>query len=183
MTSPIPQRSPDTPNRLLLCAAMLALLILYAILYPQTGKRDAIIHFLSARDGLYQPWIIMGSWYRIGAMLPYLIPAQFGVLPARCVAAIISIPCAWQTMRMADDLELPNAIWAGPMLIFQPLVFGLAADTMTEIPMALCLVISIRLWWRKRWLASAFGDVLYPHRSARRIFPVRDVGRHAAGEC
>jgi len=154
-THPRPHLRPETLRRLSICAAMLALLILWAILWPQSGDGDAITHFISARDGLHQPWKLMGSWARVGAMLFYLIPAQFGILPARCMAAVVSIICAWQTMRMADDLALPHAIWAGPMLIFQPLVFALAADTMTEIPMALGLVIAIRLWWRKRWLASA----------------------------
>ena len=36
-------------------------------------------------------------------------------------AAIFAVLLTWQTMRMADDLRLPNATMAGLCLIFQPL--------------------------------------------------------------
>lgn len=141
-------------QRAAVCAALLAILIIWAAVFPQTGDGDAIMHFLNARDSFWQPAKLMGSWARVGAKLPLLIPAQFGLLAARCASAVISILCAWQTVRLADDLKIKNALLAAPLLIFQPFVFSLAADTMTEIPFALGLVIAIRLWLARRTLAS-----------------------------
>jgi len=131
------------------------LIIVWARLWPQSGDGDAVTHYLIARNGPGELSLLMSSWARIGAMLPLLLPAQFGIMAARCTSALISVICAWQTIRLADDLELRNAFVAAPLLLLQPLVFALAADTMTELPMALGLVIAIRLWWARRWLGSA----------------------------
>jgi hypothetical protein len=138
----------------LVCLGLLALLIVWAIIFPQTGDGDAIMHYLNARDSLWQPAKLLGSWARVGAKIPLLIPAQFGILAARCMSVIISVLCAWETIRLADDLGIRRAWLAGPMLIFQPFVFALAGDTMTELPLALGLVIAIRLWMARRILAS-----------------------------
>jgi hypothetical protein len=70
------------------------------------------------------------------------------------MSAIVSVLCAWQTIRLADDLGIKRAWLAGPMLIFQPFVFSLAGDTMTELPLALGLVIAIRFWLARRMWAS-----------------------------
>jgi hypothetical protein len=141
-------------HRLIVCLLLLGLLWVWAILFPQTGDGDAIMHFMCARDGLWYPRDLMGSWARVGSKLPLLIPAQFGILAARWTSAVISIICVWQTMRLADDLKLKRAILAGPLLIFQSAVFALAGDTMTEISLALGLVIAIRFWFHRKPLAS-----------------------------
>jgi hypothetical protein len=142
-------------NRLLILAGLLALLVLFAAIFPQTGDGDAVMHYLNARDSLSMPVKLMGSWARVGDKIPLLIPAQFGVFSARCAAALISILCAWQTIKLAEDLKIPNSNLAAVFLIFQPFVFSLAGDTMTELPFALGVVIAIRLWINERYLASS----------------------------
>jgi hypothetical protein len=138
----------------LVCFGLLALLMVWAVIFPQTGDGDAILHFLSARDGLWHPAKLLGSWARVGAKIPLLIPAQFGILAARWMSAVVSVLCAWQTIRLAEDLGIKRAWLAGPTLIFQPFVFTLASDTMTELPLALGIVIAIRLWMARRTWAS-----------------------------
>jgi hypothetical protein len=139
---------------LLVCTGLWMLLAGWAILWPQSGDGDAIMHFINARDGLWKPALLLGSWARVGSKLHLLIPAQFGLLPTRWMSALVSAAVAWQTVRMAEDLKIRRAILAAPLLIFQPLVFALAGDTMTELTMSLGLVIAIRLWWAERWILS-----------------------------
>jgi hypothetical protein len=141
-------------SRFILLTAIFALLVAWAAIFPQTGDGDAVMHFINAHDSLTQPEKLMGSWARVGDKIPLLIPAQFGVFAAHCMAAFISVLCAWQTVRLAEDLELPHANLAALFFIFQPFVFSLAADTMTELPFALGVVIAIRLWMADRFLAS-----------------------------
>ena len=128
--------------------------MIWAVIFPQSGDGDAIMHYLNAHDSLWQPIKLTGSWARAGAKLPLLIPAQFGILGARWMSALISVLCAWQTIRLAEDLKMSRAVLAAPLLIFQPFVFALAGDTMTELPFALGLVVAIRLWWADRILLS-----------------------------
>ena len=146
----------DAAKRFAACAALLAVLIGWAVVFPQTGDGDAIMHYLNAHDSLWQPAKLMGSWARVGSKIHLLIPAQFGVLGARWAAAMVSVLCAWQTIRLADDLKMEHAVLAAPFLIFQPFVFSLAADTMTELPFALGMVIAIRLWMKGRLAASCW---------------------------
>ena len=155
----VPTRIPtrvagDAAKRLAVCAGLLALLMGWAVVFPQTGDGDAIMHYLNAHDSLWQPAKLMGSWARVGAKIPLLIPAQYGVLGARWAAALISIVCAWQTIRLADDLKIRRSILAAAFLLFQPYVFTLAGDTMTELPLALGIVIAIRFWLARRKWAS-----------------------------
>ncbi|MDP9172267.1 MAG: hypothetical protein M3O30_00175 [Planctomycetota bacterium] len=136
--------------------------MVWAYLWPQSGDGDAATHFLFARQGLWNPSIMMGSWGRVGQKLPLLIPAQFGILAARWTSAFISVLCAWQTIGLAKDLGLARPLLAAPLLLFQPLVFNLASDTMTELPFALGLVVAIRLWWQRRWLISCLAISYLP---------------------
>jgi hypothetical protein len=146
----------DAAKQAAVCAGLLALLMVWAVVFPQTGDGDAIMHYLNAHDSLWQPYKLMGSWARWGAKIPLLIPAQFGVIGARWMSAVISIACAWQTIRLAEDLKLKNAVLAAPFLIFQPFVFSLAGDTMTELPLALGIVVAIRLWMKGNLAASCW---------------------------
>src|SRR5271170_7886719 len=100
----------NAAKRVSVCAGLLALLMVWAVVFPQTGDGDAIMHYLNAHDSLWQPAKLMGSWARVGSKVYLLIPAQLGVLAARWAAAVVSILCAWQTIRLADDLKMENAV-------------------------------------------------------------------------
>ncbi len=140
--------------RLWLLAGLYLLLVVWLQLWPYTGEGDSILHYWNLRTTWIDPRLGLTVWARPLYVLLMIVPAQFGLLAVRCWAALFAVGLAWQTMRMADDLRLPNATMAGLCLIFQPLTFALASDTMTEIPLALGLTICLRLWWAKRYLAS-----------------------------
>ncbi|MFN7927393.1 MAG: hypothetical protein U0Y68_05515 [Blastocatellia bacterium] len=140
--------------RLWLCLGTFAWLVVWSRYWPYTGDGDSMLHYWNLRVTWLDPKLGLTSWARPLYVLLMIVPAQFGWLAARTFAAFVTTLLVWQTMRMADDLELRNANLAGLFLIFQPLAFALASDTMTEIPMALGLVIALRLWWAKRFAAS-----------------------------
>lgn len=141
-------------RRLLLCIGVYLLLIAWAWHWPYTGDGDSMLHYWNLRSTWFDPKLGLTSWARPVYVLLMILPAQFGWFAVRCFAAFVTTLLVWQTMRMADDLQLPNGTMAGLLLAFQPLVFALASDTMTEIPMALGLAFALRLWWAKRFAAS-----------------------------
>jgi hypothetical protein len=141
-------------RRIWLCAGVYVLLVLWLRAWPYTGEGDSILHYWNLRTAWIDPRLGLTVWARPLYVLLMIVPAQFGLYAVRCWAALIAVLLTWQTMRMADDLRLPNATMAGVFLIFQPLTFALASDTMTEIPMALGLAIALRLWWARHYLAS-----------------------------
>lgn len=143
-----------TRHRLWICVGVYLLLIAWAWYWPYTGDGDSLLHYWNLRTTWLDPKLGLTSWARPVYVLLMILPAQFGWFAVRCFAALVTTVLVWQTMRMADDLQLPNGAMAGLLLVFQPLAFALASDTMTEIPMALGLAIALRLWWAKRFTAS-----------------------------
>ena len=137
--------------RLVGCVLLWAGLVAWAVAWPYTGDGDSALHYLSARQIPWDHAQALTAWARPAFGAIFAVPARFGMLAARGVSAVVTVVLVWQTMRMADDLRLPNAELAGLFLVAQPLVFALASDTMTELPAALAVVIAIRLWWARRW--------------------------------
>ncbi len=149
--------------RLLLCASIFAILVIWLYRWPYTGDGDSMLHYWNLRLSWYDFKLAVTPWARPAYVLLTLIPARGGLYAVRIFAALIAVILAWQTMRMADDLRLRNASLAGVFVIFQPLAFALASDTMTEIPMALGLVLSLRCWINKRWVASCLLMSVLPY--------------------
>lgn len=141
-------------ERLLLCALIFSVLVVWLLLWPYTGDGDSVLHYLNLRDAAADPTNALSPWARPVFVLLMVVPAMGGVVAVRCFAAALSTILVWQTMRLADDLKLPNSTLAGLLVLWQPLAFYLASDTMTEMPTALGIVLAIRLWWARRVIAS-----------------------------
>ncbi|HET6251065.1 MAG TPA: hypothetical protein VFE47_25485, partial [Tepidisphaeraceae bacterium] len=126
--------------------AILGLSLLWLWIWPYTGEGDSVLHYLCARTVPADPTVMLSSWARPLHKLLILVPALGGIVPARICQALLTLAMSWQTVLLAGQLRLRNAILAAPLVFAQPYVFALASDTMTEIPMALALVIALRLW-------------------------------------
>ena len=136
----------------LLCLGLFAFLVFWAMLFPYTGDGDSVLHYLNARDAVSSPVSALHAWARPGVKLLMAPFAMHGILATRAGMALITVIVAWQTIRVAGELRIPHPLLAGPMLLWQSMVFALASDTMTEMPMALGVILAIRLWingWRK----------------------------------
>jgi hypothetical protein len=136
-----------------ICTLLLVPVLVWLWIWPYSGDGDSVLHYLAARTVWVDPSSILGSWSRPLHKLLIIVPAIGGIVPARICQALICMALAWQTISLARQLQIPNALLAGPLLVFQPYVFALASDTMTEIPMALAIVIAVRLWIadRRAW--------------------------------
>ncbi len=147
---------------LLICGAVLVLLAGWMLVFPYTGEGDSVFHYLIARYGLVTPEYLLSGFGRPMHKLLIIGPAQVGLYATRLMQALMTVALIWQTIRMAEDMELRYPLVAGATLLFQPLVFMLASDTMTEIPTALGITAAIRLWWRGRLLPSCLIVSLLP---------------------
>jgi hypothetical protein len=136
------------------CAAVFGLLVVWLVIFPYTGEPDSVLHYLNARDASVNPADCLHVWARPGYKLLLVWFAVHGITTARVFMAAMTTVLAWQTIRLADDLKISRACLAGALLLWQPMAFALAADTMTEMPMALGLVLAIRLWLAGRLTAS-----------------------------
>ncbi|MCG8408724.1 MAG: hypothetical protein MI923_26260 [Phycisphaerales bacterium] len=140
---------------LFISLAVLITLVVWLDYWPYSGEGDAILHYRNLREGVDHPEVMLTAWARPLYAAVMVLPASYGMYAARIAAAILTTVLVWQTMRMADDLGLRNSKLAGPMVLWQPYAFALAADTMTEMPMALGIVLAIRLWLARRLVLSS----------------------------
>lgn len=162
----VPETSAGTrvsPQRLVaVCLAVALGLMFWAWVFPYTGDGDSALHYLDARDLWQNPGNALLPWSRPLFKLILLLPALGGMLAARCAIALVTACVLWQTVRLAEDLRVPHPLLAAPLVLWQPITFALTADTMTEMPMALGMLIALRLWLHERPVASAFVIGLLP---------------------
>ena len=141
-------------HRLPVCVVIFVILFVWLWIWPFTGDGDSALHYQNFRESAVKPVSLLSAWARPVYAAVMVIPALGGIVVVRGYTALLSTVLVWQTMRMADDLKLPNATMAGLFVLWQPLAFALASDTMTEMPMALGIVLAVRLWWAQRRVIS-----------------------------
>jgi hypothetical protein len=126
-----------------------------ALVYVDAGYQDAGYHFLRARWAWTHMWMLVDVWGRPGFTLLYSLPARLGYPAARLFTVAICTAMAWQTWRLAQDLEIPRAWLAIPLVWLLPVVLDISGQTMTEPLFALVFVIALRLHVSGRLLAGA----------------------------
>lgn len=121
-----------------------------ALYYPDSFQQDGGMHYLFARWALDHPYTFVDVWGRPLFTALYWAPAQFGYLPAKLLTVAVCMATAWQTFRLAQELELERAPLAIALLFLQPSYFLISAETMTEPLFALIFVVALRLHLRGR---------------------------------
>ncbi|MFT3788639.1 MAG: hypothetical protein QM770_21110 [Tepidisphaeraceae bacterium] len=153
-------------HALFVAIASLVILLVWAWLFPYTGEGDSVMHLLNARDALANPKDLLYPWARPLFKVLITPVSGLGVFPARAIICVVSAFVVYHTIRLAQDLKLPRPLLAGVLLMLHPFVFANASDTMSELPMALGLVLAVRLWIndRKNWscLLIGFTPMLRP---------------------
>jgi len=128
--------------------------VVMALIYPDSFQQDGGFHFLYARSAWKHPGMFVEVWPRPLFTFLYSFPAQLGYLPAKLLTVIITLVTAYQTFRLAQQLQLEHPTWVAPLLFLQPSYLMLSADTMTEPLFALILVVALRLHEMKKEFAG-----------------------------
>jgi len=142
--------------------AIFLFLCVWAWFWPHTGDGDAAQHFIRALQDRQEPQFLVIAWARPLWKICLIPMALLGHFPARVFQALLTTLLCWQTWCLAEDCQLANAFLAPFLILAQPFAFALASDTMSEMPMALALVMAIRLWIKGRPRASLFVAGLLP---------------------
>lgn len=145
---------PIDRRAVLLLGAIAAALLAWLVVFPWTGEGDSATHYINLLESTQRPFVALFPWSRPGYVLLNVLPAWVSPLVGRLFAATVALALCWQTKRLADDIGLSRSWLAPLLLITQPLVFQLASDFMTELPMALGLCVAVRFWLNGRRLAS-----------------------------
>ncbi len=115
------------------------------LLYRDADQQDSGYHFLFARWAHRHPQYFVGVWARPLFTLLYFPIAQFGYAAAKFFTVAVSLATAWQTFRLARQIDFDRAEMAIPLLFLQPSFFLLSSTVLTETLFALIFAIALRL--------------------------------------
>jgi len=131
--------------------AIYIVLFIYAIIATFTiiffdgtgGAGDSILHFLYAKYAPIHPQLFFNHWAKPVYVLLVCPFAQFGFTGVKIFNAIVTIISVFFTFKIAQELNLKNAIIGAVILIFSPLYFALTFSGLTEPLFALFISIGI----------------------------------------
>lgn len=116
---------------------------------------DEVAHYINMRDFWSNPWIIMSNWGKPGWKIFLVIPSLLGYKFVLLVNSVITALTAYFTILLAKELKLKNALLAGILFAFQPLVLQLSFRSYAEIFTGLLLVLTLYFFFRKQYIISA----------------------------
>ena len=135
----------DDSRRALIAVVFMAVIgVLLIFLFPGSPEQDVDYHFLMARTAWVDHFYFVDVWGRPLFTTLFAPVAALGFVPARFFALAISVAVAWQTYRLASDLDLSRAWLVIPLLLGQQTFFELYSSLFTEPLFALLLVIALR---------------------------------------
>ncbi|RPI14087.1 MAG: hypothetical protein EHM58_17220 [Ignavibacteriae bacterium] len=132
-------------------------IIYFAFSYFSNGfyQDDEVAHYINMRDFWSDPWIIMSNWGKPGWKIFLVIPALAGFKATLLVHALITALTAYFTILLAKTLKFRNAIIAGILFAFQPLVLQLSFRNYAEIFTGLLLVLTLYFYYKENYILSA----------------------------
>src|SRR5262245_15116760 len=143
---PLPFQVEKSTRRALFWTVTFALLgMLLVLLYSDSEQQDSGYHFMFARWGWKHPNLFVSVWARPLFTIVYAIPAQFGYPGAKLFTLIVCLATAWQTFRLARQLDFERAELAVPLIFLQPSFFLLSSVVLTEPLFGLVFVAALRL--------------------------------------
>ena len=138
------------------------MLFIYAIIatltilfFDGTGDGgDSIQHYLFAKFAPLHPQLFFNHWAKPVYVLLVSPFAQFGFIGVKVFNAIVSLLTIFFTFKIAQKLNLKNAIIGALFLIFSPLNFALTFSGLTEPLFALFISISIYAILKHKYIAA-----------------------------
>lgn len=83
-----------------------------------------------------------GAWHRMGRVLLFAIPAQFGLKGVQIASALVFMLTIHISYRILKEKNIPYAEWIIPVLGFQPVLFNISYTSLAELPAAFLIVLS-----------------------------------------
>ena len=84
----------------------------------------------------------IGAWHRMGRVLLFALPAQFGLKGVQIASAFIFLLTVFVSYKILKEKNVPFAEWVIPVMGFQPVLFNISYTTLAELPAAFLIILS-----------------------------------------
>lgn len=141
---------------LLISLALLILFLVFSFLSDGAYQGgDNYAHYKISRYSWLYPHLFLDHWGK--PLFTFLSSpfAQLGFNGIKAFNVIAGIVTAYLTYRTSKAIELPNSWLAIPFVIFSPIYFVLLPSALTEITFSCILILSVYLFFKNRFIASA----------------------------
>jgi len=143
------------PEYLLLGALFIILLIISFLSRGYYGGTDNINHYFLSRYSFTYPKLFLNPWGRPLYTILSSPFAQFGFPGIKVFNVIQATLSAWLLMKTARELKVSNSWMAIVILCFSPLYMVMIFTAMTEILFGFVLILSLYLFFSKKYIAAA----------------------------
>lgn len=115
---------------------------------------DDSSHYNFNRHFIEQIGQSIGAWHRMGRVLLFAIPAQFGLKGVQIASALIFIATIYFAYRILKHNNVKYAEWVIPVIGFQPVLFNISYTSLAELPAAFLIVLSYYLYLKEnpKWV-------------------------------
>lgn len=84
----------------------------------------------------------IGAWHRMGRVLLFALPAQFGLKGVQIASALIFALTIYVSYKILREKNIPYAEWVIPIIGFQPVLFNISYTSLAELPAAFLIILS-----------------------------------------
>lgn len=91
-----------------------------------------------------------GAWHRMGRVLLFALPAQFGLKGVQITSAFLFILTIYIAYRILRHKNVKYAEWIIPIIGFQPVLFNISYTSLAEVPAALLIVLSYYMFLKEK---------------------------------
>jgi len=136
----------------------------------------------------------IGAWHRMGRVLLFTLPAQFGLKGVQIASAFIFLLTVFVSYKILKEKNVPYAEWVIPVMGFQPVLFNISYTTLAELPAAFLIILSFYYYLKDKpklvlitsslififrteySFVCALYFLIYAYRKNYRILPLALVG-------
>lgn len=101
-----------------------------------------------------------GSWHRMGRVLLYALPAQFGLKGVQIASALLFLVTIYFAYRILKHKNVKYAEWVIPIIGFQPVLFNISYTSLAELPAAFLIILSYYFFIKEKPAAAMISASL-----------------------
>lgn len=126
---------------------------------------DDRCHFNFNRHFLDSPESSINAWSRVGRVLLFFIPAQFGLKGVQIFGALIFIFSVHIAYKILKIKNVNHAEWVIPIMGFQPLLFNISYTVLAEVPAMALITLSYYFYLKnKPYLCIIASSMIFTFR-------------------
>lgn len=101
-----------------------------------------------------------GAWHRMGRVLLFALPAQFGLKGVQIASALLFLVTIYYAYKILKHNNVKYAEWIIPIIGFQPVLFNISYTSLAELPAAFLIILAYYFYIKEKPTAAMLSASL-----------------------